>query len=347
MLLPPRSVWLALSAALLLSTGCSGGASSAQSGSTTSGSQDGGSGSSYDAAPTSSSSGGAEGDDSEAGGSATGDSGAGTPGEGGASGGGDGGTWWTPSSAEPIHFHWQLSDPMTIPGDEIAGQGQIVYDIDGETNDASTVAALHALGPNVKVVCYVDVGTWENYRSDASQFPSSVLGNTNGWPGEQWLDARQQSILLPLMKARFVNWCQGKGFDAIEPDNLDAWENSSGFPITEAENLSYDNAIASLAHSLGLSVGLKNLPDVVATMEPNFDWALDEQCFQYDECDGLEQSFAANGKAVWIVEYNVTPDCTEAATAHVNAQKRDLNLVAPGDSGYLYQPCIPDSQTTW
>ena len=273
------------------------------------------------------------------------------PSEGGTTGGGDGGggngSWWKPTSATPSHYHWQLSTKFAYPADVVAGQGDVVYDIDGETNDAATVAQLHALGPNVKVVCYVDVGTYENFRSDAAQFPASVLGASNGWPGEQWLDVRQQSILLPIMKNRFVQWCVNKGFDAIEPDNLDGWSNNPGFPITEAQNLAYDTAIADLAHSLGLSVGLKNLPENAAGLEPSFDWALDEQCTEYSECDSYTTSFLAKGKAVWDVEYNKAPDCTTATAAHLNAQKRDLNLVGPADTGYTYTTCIPDSQTTW
>jgi hypothetical protein len=283
----------------------------------------------------------------EGGGTSGGDGGGGASSSGGGDGGAAAGNWWKPTNAAPSHYHWQLSTKFAYPGDVVAGQGDVVYDIDGETNDAATVAQLHALGSNVKVVCYVDVGTYENYRSDASQFPASVLGSSNGWPGEQWLDVRQQSILLPIMKNRFVQWCVNKGFDAIEPDNLDGWENSSGFPLTQAENLAYDTAIADLAHSLGLSVGLKNLPDVASTVEPSFDWALDEQCTQYSECSAYTTSFLAHGKAVWDVEYNVAPDCTTAGAAHMNAQKRDLNLVGPSASGYVYQPCIADSQTTW
>jgi hypothetical protein len=258
----------------------------------------------------------------------------------------DGG-WWRPGSDVPIHYHWQLSAVFAAPADEVAGSGQVVYDIDGETNTAATVATLHALGPNVKVVCYVDVGTYENYRSDAASFPASVLGSSNGWPGEQWLDVRQQSVLLPIMQARFQKWCVDKGFDAIEPDNLDGWQNTSGFPLTESDNVSYDLAIAALAHSLGLSVGLKNVPSNAAAMEPSFDWALDEQCFEFNECDSYTSSFLAKGKAVWDVEYNKAPDCAQAGSAHMNAQMRDLNLVAPGGSGYVYNPCVPDTQTTW
>ncbi len=255
--------------------------------------------------------------------------------------------YWSPPSGVPVHYHWQLEDAFTAPADVIPSDGDVVYDIDGEDNDAATVAALHALGPNVKVVCYVDVGTWESYRADASSFPASVLGNPNGWPGEKWLDVRQQTVLLPIMKKRLEDWCVAKGFDALEPDNLDGWQNDPGFPLTEAENLSYDLAIASLAHGLGLSVGLKNLPENAPSLEPHFDWALNEQCFEFGECGYFESSFIPKGKAVFDVEYDQAPDCASASGEHLNAQRRDINLVAPGKSGYLYQPCVADTRVAW
>jgi hypothetical protein len=271
----------------------------------------------------------------------------GTPGPDATGPGKEAGTFWTPSSATPVHYHWQLSTVFSYPRDVVTSDGPTVYDIDGQENDAATVASLHAIGPDVKVVCYVDVGTWENERPDAKDFPTSVLGNNNGWPGEKWLDVRQQSILLPLMKARFQSWCVDKGFDAVEPDNLDAWENDPGFPITEAENISYDLAIAALGHSMGLSMGLKNLPENAPSLEPHFDWALDEQCFQYSECSYFETSFIAKGKSVWDVEYDQSPSCTSATGAMLNAQKRDLNLVGPKATGYVYAPCVADTMTTW
>jgi hypothetical protein len=95
------------------------------------------------------------------------------------------------------------------------------------------VATLHAAGKHV--ICYIDVGTWENWRTDAGQFPSLVLGSSNGWPGEQWLDIRQP-VVRQLMAARF-QMCQQKGFDAIEPDNMDGYENSTGFPLTARDQL--------------------------------------------------------------------------------------------------------------
>jgi len=231
--------------------------------------------------------------------------------------------------------------------------GQVVYDIDGENSTAADVAAIHATG--AAAVCYVDVGTLEHGRSDFNQFPSSVVGPVvSGWPNENWLlvTAANQSIILPIMKTRFINWCQAKGFDAIEPDNIDGWTNISG--ISQADNLAYVSAIGQLAHALPLSIGLKNLAtdlsgSDLSTFASNFDWALQEQCYEYSDCSAYTQagSFLPLGKAVFDVEYNTTPNCTQANMMHMNAQQTDLGLVGATASGYKYTPCIPDNQTTW
>ena len=82
------------------------------------------------------------------------------------------------------------------------------YDIDGFENSAAEVASLHAQGK--RVICYVDVGTAESFRPDYSSFPASVLGRSNGWPGERWLDIRRLEVLEPIMAARF-EMCREKG----------------------------------------------------------------------------------------------------------------------------------------
>jgi hypothetical protein len=257
---------------------------------------------------------------------------------------------WTPPSASPIHFHWQLSTTFST-SDLLAGQqGLVAYDIDGEGATAADVAAIHASG--AKAVCYVDVGTLERGRSDYDQFPASVVGPAvAGWPGENWLlvTSANQSVILPLMKARLATWCQSKGFDAVEPDNLDGWTNI--MMVMQEDNIAYDLAIAGLAHGLSLSVGLKNtLSDADASYVPNltsrFDWALVEQCYEFSECSSYAK-FTSAGKAVWDVEYNVSPNCVQADGASMNAQLRDLDLAGPHAAGYEYTPCVPDSQATW
>lgn len=112
------------------------------------------------------------------------------------------------------------------------------YDVDGFDTTASTVAALHAKGRHV--VCYIDVGAWEKWRPDAHKFPKSILGKPDGgWPGERWLDIRQLSVLEPIMSARF-HICKEKGFDAVDPDNIDGYQNRTGFKLTGPEQIAYD-----------------------------------------------------------------------------------------------------------
>ena len=224
---------------------------------------------------------------------------------------------WKP--ALNTSWQWQLTAPVD---QSVNAQ---VYDIDGFDNAASVVSSLHAQGR--KVICYIDAGTYENWRPDASQFPSSVKGNgVDGWAGEQWLDVRNITVLGPIMQAR-MNMCKTKGFDAVELDNMDGYTNTTGFPLTASDQLTYNTWVANQAHARGLSVGLKNDLDQITQLLPFFDWELDEQCFQYNECDQL-MPFINAGKAVFEVEYSLDTNqfCAQANTLNFNSLKKDLNL---------------------
>lgn len=257
------------------------------------------------------------------------------------------GDWWKPTADAPIPWHWQLTGDFDL-GDLDQLPNKKVFDLDGETTTKETVAALHALGPEVKVICYFDAGVYENYRSDASRFPASIIGKQDiGWPGSYWLDIRRLDLLMPILKDRMQHWCKDKGFDAIEPDETEVWSNASGFPLTKADNVAFHQAISAMAHSMGLSVGLKGNNTEAVELEPLYDWALSEQCFQYGECTFFRDGFVAKNKAVFTVEYDVSPNCTQANAWHLNSSRRDLDLVGPTQSGYLYQPCVPDSRDTW
>ena len=52
-----------------------------------------------------------------------------------------------------------------------------------------------------------------------------------------------------------------QGFDAVEPDLLDGFENSTGFPITPAQQIAYNTMIAGLGHAAGLTVAQKGNVD--------------------------------------------------------------------------------------
>ncbi|MEK7311763.1 MAG: endo alpha-1,4 polygalactosaminidase [Chloroflexota bacterium] len=200
---------------------------------------------------------------------------------------------WIP--APNTTWQWQLTDPPVDQSFDVD-----VYDIELFDNDASVVAALHAQGR--KVICYVSVGSWEDWRPDKDQFPPEVIGKDyKGWPGEKWLDIRRIDVLGPIMQAR-LDQCKAKGFDAVEPDNIDGYTNDTGFPLTYEDQLNYNIWLANESHARGLSIGLKNDPEQAAGLVAYFDWALTEDCFAEGWCEQM-LPFIEAGKAVFAAEY--------------------------------------------
>jgi hypothetical protein len=235
---------------------------------------------------------------------------------------------WVPP--QRLTWYWQLQGSPKVEPVQAT-------DFDGFDNSAATVAGFHALGQ--RAICYINAGTWENWRSDAGGFPSSVLGSSNGWPGERWLDVRQLSVLEPIMAARF-QMCAQKGFDAVEPDNIDGWGNSTGFPITAGQQLTYDEWVANDVHSLGMAVFQKNDPEQASQLEPYFDGALDEQCNQYSECSSF-QSYLSAGKPVLNAEYSSS--LYPGFCAADNAAGIMGALYNTGLDGASYQSCFGPS----
>ena len=228
------------------------------------------------------------------------------------------GSRWTPKVGES----WQYQ----LDGAIDTSVNVAVFDVDGFDTPSSVVATLHS--HHAHVICYISAGAWENWRPDAGKFPASVLGSTNGWPGEKWLDIRQIAILRPIMAARF-DTCRAKGFDAVEPDNVAGYTNSTGFPLTAANQIAYNKMIAGLAHARGLKVGLKNDVEQARSLVGSFDFAVNEQCFQYSECSTLAPFIAAH-KPVFNVEYRGAPRsvCPAAATMKFSSIYKKLSLNA-------------------
>jgi hypothetical protein len=195
-------------------------------------------------------------------------------------------------------FQWQLSGRIDL------GVKAGFYDVDLFDTPARTVAALHARGR--RVACYLSAGTLEDWRPDASRFPPAVVGRRlAGFPDERWLDVRRIDLLGPILVAR-LDRCAAKGFDAVEADNVDGYTNPTGFPLTAADQLRFDRFLAAAAHARGLSIGLKNDLEQAAALEPDFDWALVEECARFREC-GRTRPFVRAGKAVYEVEYGRSP----------------------------------------
>ncbi|WP_055489684.1 endo alpha-1,4 polygalactosaminidase [Streptomyces sp. TP-A0356] len=228
------------------------------------------------------------------------------------------GARWQPRPG--VAWQWQLSGRLDTSVDVP------VYDIDGFDHPKATVSALHHKGR--KVICYLSTGAWEDFRPDARKFPKSVLGRGNGWKGERWLDIRRTDLLEPLMADR-LDMCREKGFDAVEPDNMDGYRNDTGFPLKAADQLRYNRLIAGLAHERGLAVGLKNDLDQIPRLVGDFDFAVDEQCAQHGECGRLKP-FIAGGKAVLHVEYELPTGrfCPEARRLKLSSMLKKYELGA-------------------
>jgi len=151
------------------------------------------------------------------------------------------------------------------------------------------------------VICYFSAGSFEEWRDDADQFPDEVIGEPlPEWEGEYWLDLTSQDV-RDIMLDR-LDVAVDKGCDGVEPDNVDGFINDNGFDLTYEDQLDFNTFIAGAAHERGLSVGLKNDLDQIEDLVDDFDWALNEECYFYDECEMYEPFLWAD-KAVFHVEY--------------------------------------------
>lgn len=165
-------------------------------------------------------------------------------------------------------------------------------------------ALIHTLQSQGKlVVCYISAGSWEDWRPDADNYPEMILGkNYSGWPGERWVDIRETESLRPILENRF-DLCAAKGFDGVETDNMDSYQNQTGFFITAKDQLTFNRWLAKQAHQRNLFIGLKNNPDQAAVLVNDFDFILAESCFSEEECEAY-LPFIKNKKPVFVLEYN-------------------------------------------
>lgn len=219
-------------------------------------------------------------------------------------------------------WQWQLHEE---PVDQSVDAE--VYDIDLFANAAEVVAALHTRGR--RAICYLSAGSWEPYRPDSGDFPKSLLGGAlTDWPDERWLDIRQLDTLRPLLAAR-LDLCRDKGFDGVEPDWLDNHQQRTGFAITTADQLRYNRMLADLAHERGLAIGLKNDLDQADELAELYDFAVVEQCAEFDECDSLSPFLDLN-KPVFHAEYDLplTAFCAESRRLGLSSIRKHLDLDA-------------------
>lgn len=303
-------------------------------------------------------------------------------------------TWWTPCAAAPLPMHWALDTGAGDPPIDTANPWHIgqrtraggtlpapaVLDIDGDYNtrdvDAASYAhvsrgvveTLHARGQ--KAICYMDTGVQEMNgtntvydREPPYRVPVDRQDKQSGWGG-YWIDFTEPGTgtpnpdpqILAVVEQRIVDWCVTGGFDAVEFDEVDYWENNPTSPdVTYASQLTYNRALFGLAHSHNLAAIQKG--DIIQTQDlvGYADATLNEECYRYRECTnpwnpdtGQEQvglqAYTQQGKAVWVAEYTTnatTRMCADAPARQWNGARYYLGLPAgpPNTTNGGRDPC--------
>ena len=233
-------------------------------------------------------------------------------------------TFVVPALAAPLpgaDWDWQLSEAIDPPG------GIEVFDADPDNVTREQITALNEAG--VYTICYVSVGTMEDWRDDAATyrdpliFPEPVVGKAyEEWPGEFFLDIRQSNLRY-VMQRKF-NDCKIKGFQAVEPDNMDVYTNDSGFDISAADTVRYVAQLVMDAHAQGLEIGQKNAPELIIKLSSIMDFIITEECYAGGWCDQVLPYIAA-GKPVFNAEYTDMNVDFNAACAY--AKENNISMI--------------------
>lgn len=231
---------------------------------------------------------------------------------------------WKP----PVGATWDWQRALPING-MVAADALVV-----ELFETPEAAITDLRGRNKKVICRVDLGTFERSRPDADKFPEEVLGaQYKTEVGRQWIDIRNPMLLQTMYRSR-LDRAKAKGCDGVAIDNLDAFDTTaheaSGFPTNYLDQLIYNRTVATEARLRGLAVGLMNNPRQSRDLASEFDFNLSERCFERRTCEMLMPFISAN-KPVFDVEFVAlsTDFCNRA-----KAQKISVIRKMPALDGY-------------
>jgi hypothetical protein len=201
------------------------------------------------------------------------------------------GSWERPT----LDTAWQIQ----LTGDLDFGYPVELFDLDLFDTAQADIDRLHSDG--VQVICYFSAGSAEVWREDYDQFDDCALGNAMvGWAGVYWLDIRAQNV-VDIMLAR-LDLAVEKGCDGVDPDNVNGYTVNTGFDLTADDQLAYNKLLANEAHQRGLSVGLKNDNYQVNDLVDYYDFMVNEECHNYDECQPL-YVFLNNDRPIFNIEY--------------------------------------------
>ena len=158
--------------------------------------------------------------------------------------------------------------------------------------------------------------------------------------GEAILDirtaAKRQRIAAKLNS--WIDECAARGYKAVEPDNYDAF---TRFPtyLKSGQAEALMKLLSAHAHDKGLAVAQKNTAELLsARASVGLDFAVAEECAEWDECGEFAEAFGDN---VLVVEYTakgMAKACTSWGGT-LSIVRRDESVMPKGADGYVRQTC--------
>jgi hypothetical protein len=79
-------------------------------------------------------------------------------------------------------------------------------------------------------------------------------------------------------------------------------QNSNGLGLKAQDSIDFIKFLSAEARKYGLAIGLKNSASIIGEALPYVDFAVNEQCAAYKECN-LFAAFTAANKPVFQIEY--------------------------------------------
>ncbi|MFI1990879.1 endo alpha-1,4 polygalactosaminidase [Actinoplanes sp. NPDC020271] len=239
---------------------------------------------------------------------------------------------WTPPPANAT-FDYQIGGAYTPP------TGTTVVSRDSEAAPAA----------GIYNICYVNAfqaqpgaeSWWKTNHPDL--LLHDAAGNLvidEDWD-ELMLDFSTEAKRTALtgIVGGWMDQCAAKGFRAVEPDNLDSYSRSKNL-LTQAQAVAYATALSTRAHAKGLAIGQKNTADLSSAnvKKIGFDFAVAEECADYDECGAYTASYGNN---VIVIEYSrsgFTKACNSYGS-RLSIVLRDVDVTTPGSKSYVHEAC--------
>ena len=270
-----------------------------------------------------------------------------------------------PATTTPVPPTTAPTTPPPVNGIQVPPvNAQFDYQIGGDYALPAGVTVVSrdwfagASAANAYNICYVNAFQTQpddgSGRPDlTSQWPSSVVltgvADDPNWPGEYLIDistATKRQVAASHVE-QMVNECARKGFDAVEFDNLDSWTRfddipalADSIPFGQSEAVLYATLLTDYAHSKGLAVGQKNTAQIIGNddhREVGFDFAIVEQCGEYNECGDFTAGYGDNVIAIEYTASGFNRACSGFGD-RISIVRRNVDVRRPG-AGYIYQSC--------